>query len=270
MINIALSLVLTSLQSPDPTVVKRFFEAVTAKNYALARSMVKNDGTPFKRTTLLPIMEGFLANKKLNGEIKITSVRISSTDGKKAFLCQTVRKGKKSEESIAFEMIGSKTVLVASTSEERAPGTIGIFVMLMDNDRLGILERAAPAVQSAADDVQAFSILKELGVGVMLYLADSDDVLPSTNWKKELYAYSKNGSLYSVKKDAATYPISYNLKLSKLNAQKIKNPDKLIMLYIGTDNTPWTGFRGKAYIFVASGRTVPVTPAELKNYRWNP
>jgi len=76
------------------------------------------------------------------------------------------------------------------------------------------------------------SNVKQLGLALVMYEADHDNVLPGEDWAKELFPYLKNAAIYKCPSRPETQvAYAFNEKLIGANIEDIPNPARVVVLF---------------------------------------
>lgn len=114
--------------------------------------------------------------------------------------------------------------------------------------------------RKAADSTRGLSNIKQLGVGLMILLSDTDDVFPyvdSTNALKPLTKeYLKGQDLWDTQNPKGTQ-FRFNMALAGAQSTDIDNPSKVVMLW---ESDTWED--GRRLVCFADGHAKKVSSAE--------
>jgi len=127
--------------------------------------------------------------------------------------------------------------------------------------------------KEAAKKTVCLSNIKQLALGVMMYLTDNDDrfTMNPSKLKATLHPYVKNDTLWycpNASKDKAAYSINANL-LNK-NANNIMDPASIVMLYEGTKGQLDFRHGGYAAVAFADGHAKMINAEMAKKLSWKP
>ena len=172
-------------------------------------------------------------------------------------------------ESIDLVRVDGEWLLVPAGQTSMSNEVLPSIAMLTVTDMGGVLANAKKAAQKTA----CLSNIKQLGIALMMYLADHDDKfsMNSSKLKAALNPYTKNDRLWTcplTPKAGAAY--SLNAKLLKKNHIDIEEPHFTVMLYEGSKGKLDFKHAGYAAVAFADGSAKMVNAETAKKLRWNP
>lgn len=137
------------------------------------------------------------------------------------------------------------------------------------DEAANVLKEARRRAQSVA----CLSNAKQLGLGIMMYAQDYDEMLPrkKASYKDLIFPYVKNEQVFRCAQDAgSTLSYRFNTNMQAVSMAAVKDPAKTVMLYEGTDNGPEYRHEGRAAIVFADGHAKLMNEAEVKSAYWYP
>ncbi len=116
-----------------------------------------------------------------------------------------------------------------------------------------------PQAKTAAQKTLALSNMKQVGLGMLLYVGDYDDVFPyvqgSAAARALIVPYTKNAAVFQTGNPSGG-EILFNLALAGSNSSEVANPAETVMFY---ERNPWP--TGERMVAFADGHAKAV-PAE--------
>ncbi len=126
--------------------------------------------------------------------------------------------------------------------------------------------------QLRAQSISSLSNLKQIGTGVVMYIQDYDEVLPSpaAKYKDLLMPYLKDEKLFHAPAAPKTEKESYtfNTNLQGIGMEKLSNPSQTIMIYEGKNGKPDYRYEGKTVIAFADGHARLCSEEEVARFLW--
>lgn len=124
--------------------------------------------------------------------------------------------------------------VISSTEIELAMGAFGSAPLRFDRRGPAFSPQAGgppPAVPPKADSTACMSNLKQLSIGLMIYLSDNDDVLPpASKWNDRLMPYLKNLNLFTcppVKREGKEGGYALNSDIAEKKVSLFPEPAKV-------------------------------------------
>jgi prepilin-type processing-associated H-X9-DG protein len=127
--------------------------------------------------------------------------------------------------------------------------------------------------RKAAISTVCLSNIKQIGLGVIMFLADNDDKfkLTSTNWRTKAEPYLKNAELFHCPMEpSGAFSYSFNEKLAGREATGISDVANTVMVYEGKNGKLDFRHEGRAVVCFTDGHAKLVTEADAAKLRWNP
>ncbi len=127
------------------------------------------------------------------------------------------------------------------------------------------------AAQQNAIARTCLSNQRQLGLALMMYVQDYDDMLPrkSAPYKAQLMPYVKNDQVFHCPLDApGALSYTYNSSLYATNIKTVKSPAQTVLIYEGKDMQMDFRHEGKATITFADGHVKQISPDEAKSAFW--
>ncbi len=125
--------------------------------------------------------------------------------------------------------------------------------------------------KSAAKKTSCLSNIKQIALGMLLYMNDHDDKFPKTTVGLEtvLNPYLKNNQLWKCPEDTGTGPsYAFNPALAGKNATAIEQPAMTVMAYEGKEGKLAYRHRGMAAVAFTDGHAKMFTAENAKTLRW--
>ena len=253
----ALFLMVVQASTPELSVSK-FVDAINAGRFDLAMTMVaggKPSNTSMLKAAGLKI-EKFKCITKVSGTSAIASVTYEYRAGNGGAATAA--------EKLKLVKTNNKWLISPEKSFRRGNDhLLGDVATLLSS---GGFE----AAKQAALHTVLLSNLKQVSVGIQMYLADNDDILSLTdaNLKAKLMPYLKNNKLFEsplLKGKSLVFTLNPNL-VGKPVA-KIANPAKTVMIVVGERGKP-TPIEGEAYVGFADGHCAKMPWAKVKSLKY--
>ena len=172
--------------------------------------------------------------------------------------------------------LGGKGLALAGTVVSAALVLLTLIAAAM------FLPTLAKAKQKAAQ-VHCMSNVRQLNLGLMMYVSDNNDLFPSgTNWCDVLMPYIKNEKTYlcSLGKPGQRCHYAFNAKLAGREMKDIQTPAETVLIFEadgdwnaagGSELFPAkTRHSGTYAIGFADGHAEMVQAARLEKLRWEP
>lgn len=211
----------------------------------------------------------------LNG-LKLTLTKLKvETKGDKAKASYWIRMAMpnqpvtEQEESIELVKVDQDWLLVPTGQNSLSREVLPSMAMMTTTDMGGVFANAKKAAQKTA----CLSNIKQLGLAVMMYLADHDDKysMNPSKLKAALEPYTKNDRLWNCPLTPKAGPaFSMNAKLLGKNAANIADPASTVMLYEGSKGKLDFKHAGYAGVAFADGHAKMINAEAAKKLRWNP
>lgn len=119
---------------------------------------------------------------------------------------------------------------------------------------------ATSGAKRANEQAESLSRIKQLSTGMMIYLADSDDIYPypqaTKAWQFALYPYLKNKQIYLSTNPSKPGPFQFNMNLGGVFSADV--PDAKTPLFY--DPTAWPD--GKRMYSCADSSATVVSPTD--------
>jgi hypothetical protein len=167
-------------------------------------------------------------------------------------------------EDIKLEKIGPKWFIVA-----RPQGDSDSYLNLVAS----LLRYDSEQKMKSGVDSDCRIQMKQVGIGIRLYLVDNDDVwsFKATNWMTKIKPYIKDVKLLTCPLDAAgTKSYTFNALLFGKSQSRIEDLEHTVMVYEGKNGKLSFRHHGLAHILSCDGHFKAVTPAEAKKLFWKP
>lgn len=262
---VALFLVSSPVDTPDGA-ISAFISAINEGSFSKAAVHVvggKPD-TNFTQTKL--ILDGI--------KLTVSDVKLDSK-GDKCKATYSIRMELPNRpvnvqtESINLVKVDGEWLLVPVGQSSMSNDVLPSIAMLTVTDMGGVFANAKKAAQKTA----CLSNIKQLGIAVMMYLADHEDkfTMNPSKLKATLYPYTKNDRIWTcplTPKARAAY--SLNAKLLKKNHFDIEEIHNTVMVYEGSKGQLDFKHAGYAAVAFADGSAKMVNAETAKRLRWNP
>lgn len=253
----ALFLMVVQASTPE-LAVSKFVDAINAGRFDLAMTMVvggKSSNTSMLKAAALKI-------EKLKCSTKVTG---TSATASVSYVYRAGTGGKATAaEQLKLVKTNNKWLISPEKSFRRGNDhLLGDVATLLSS-------RGFEASKQAALQTVLLSNLKQVSVGIQMYLADNDDILSLTdaNLKAKLQPYVKNNKLFeSPLLKGKSLIFTLNPKLVGKPVAKIADPAKTVMIVVGERGKP-TPVEGVAYVGFADGHCAKVPYAKVKDLKF--
>jgi prepilin-type processing-associated H-X9-DG protein len=254
---------------PGPTpeaTITAFVQAVNAKDMPKAAAMVVGGKPKADYSTILSLLP-----KGLN--ISVSSMK-TTIDGTKATVSLEIKMESPNTKSFAqietanLVQYNGDLLIVPIDDSSAGRDVIGSLAK-MTTGPSAIFANA----KEAAKRTTCLSNLKQLALGVMIYIADHDDKFKFTeaSLRKAVLTYTKNDKLWFCPSGSQTVPAySVNTKLIGKAAAKLKDPANTVLLYEGSKGALNFRHGGYACVAFADGHAKVFKAADAKKLNWNP
>jgi prepilin-type processing-associated H-X9-DG protein len=259
---IAIPFLVPPASTPEGTITE-FIQAINAREYSKAAVMVKG-GKPSADFTFV--------NALMSQGMRFTlGVMKIAANGDNANVTVTVKaemanqKPHNETETVKLVRVNNDWLIVPS---EESKGTVSSLASMTVNPS-GIFARAKLAAKKTA----CLSNIKQLGVAVMIYLADHDDkyTMSASKLRSALDPYTKNEHLWFCPSGSKTVPAySINTRLIGKSAEQIKDPANTVMLYEGSKGKLDFRHDGTAAVTFADSHAKMIKAADAKYLNWKP
>lgn len=208
-------------------------------------------------------------------KITVTDLKVT-TNGDKATANFQMRLEANNEkpieqaESAELVRVNGEWLLVPTGMNNSGRDVLGSLAMMTTMDMTEVFAKAKEAAKKTA----CLSNIKQLALGVMMYLADNDDKfsMNSSKLKATLNPYTKNDRLwFCPATDRTKVAYSINPNLLNKRADQLTDPANTVLLYEGSKGQ--LDFRhtgGMAAVAFADGHAKMITAEAAKKLRWKP
>lgn len=263
---LAVSLLALPADTPEGT-IKEFVEAWNSRNLSKAATYVVGGKPKMNFGSYDQIIKGM--------KISISDLK-ATTKGDRGSATYQIRletpnqKPTEQQEKIDLVRVDGEWLLIpASQTGGGGREVLPSFAMMTTTDLTGVFAGAKKAAQKTA----CLSNIKQLGIAVMIYLADHDDrfSMNASKLKTTLNPYLKNDRLWTcplTPKAGAAY--SMNARLLGKSAAQLADPANTVMLYEGAKGKLDFKHAGFAAVAFADGHAKLINAEAAKKLRWNP
>ncbi len=247
-------------QSPESTITD-FVAAFNGHDWKAAAKLVKNGTANSEMIKMLNENAATIPKLTLS---PMTSKVTGAVAKVNLTLTMTGNGAPPKPEVVKLEKVGSAWLIVPGTTGEGLLNNLSLVFAT---------QNYFASAKEAAKNTVCLSNLKQLATSVMIMLTDTDDVfkLNASNWKAKIMPYVKNEAIFScphTAKGAQAY--SFNGALAGKNANSLKNPASVVLLYEGKNGKLAFHPDGKATVAFADGHVKRLTAEAAKKLQWKP
>ncbi len=167
---------------------------------------------------------------------------------------------------LALQANGSWKIVPPTGRKDQT--VVGFLSYLAVNPKPSSKPKSKPTATSLS--TQLFANMKDLGLGVLLYLADHDDTFPKTQssvWSS-ITPYVLKSSAFKDPKTKKDLPLFLNPSLLGTNHVKVVDIVGTPMLAWGKPGELWFDDSGYTYVAFTDGHVKKLTKAEASKLRW--
>jgi hypothetical protein len=216
-------------------------------------------------------------------KLRITVVEITpqiTGDAAKANVTLDLLSGKEQqrfEETLSLRRVGGEWKIVPPTEAElegysrageKNPHVLATLAVIYTHPAKMLARQ-----RGLANHTVCTSHVKQLAVGLLMFLQDNDDRFPTKadSYKAVVMAYVRDRDVFNCPSTGkATVAYSLNTQLQGKLLGSIRKPELTVMIYEGKQGKLEFRHDGRATVALANGRVQRVTPAEARAFRWAP